>query len=249
MVNGLSQALSLSSPMKRILVKLSGEALMGSQSYGLDPDTVSRLALEIKHVHDLGIQMAVVIGGGNIFRGVNGETQGLDRTTSDYMGMLATVINGLALQSALEKIGVEARVQSAIPMETVCESYIRRRAISHLNKGRVVIFAAGTGNPYFTTDTCAVLRASEMNCNVLLKGTKVDGIYSADPKTNPDAARFDRLTYEHVIRDKLEVMDMAAIALARDNHLPLVVFSIAQKGCLMKAIKGDGNYTLVNTRE
>ncbi len=234
-------------PFKRICLKLSGEALMGGESFGLDPAVVSRVAEEIKQVHESGIQMCIVIGGGNIFRGVMGASQGMDRTSSDYMGMLATVINALALQNALERIGVMARVQSAIPMETVCESYIRRRAISHLNKGRVVIFAAGTGNPYFTTDTTAVLRASEMNCDVLLKGTKVDGIYSADPFKNPEATRYDHLTYEMVIRDRLNVMDMAAIALARDNNLPLMVFSIKEQGNFHRCIAGEGQCTLVDT--
>lgn len=236
-------------PFKRICLKLSGEALMGSESFGLDPAIVSRVAGEIKNVHDSGVEMCVVIGGGNIFRGVMGASQGMDRTSSDYMGMLATVINALALQNALERIDIVARVQSAIPMETVCESYIRRRAVSHLKKGRVVIFAAGTGNPYFTTDTTAVLRASEMNCDVLLKGTKVDGIYSADPFKDPQATRFDHLTYEHVIRDKLNVMDMAAIALARDNNLPLMVFSIQEQGNFYRCVEGEGQCTLVDTCE
>jgi len=236
-------------PFKRICLKLSGEALMGDETFGLSPAVVSRVAGEIKQVHESGVQMCIVIGGGNIFRGVMGASQGMDRTSSDYMGMLATVINALALQNALERIGVLARVQSAIPMETVCESYIRRRAVSHLNKGRLVIFAAGTGNPYFTTDTTAVLRASEMNCDVLLKGTKVDGIYTADPFKNPEATRYDHLTYETVIRDKLNVMDMAAIALARDNNLPLMVFSIKEQGNFHRCIEGKGQCTLVDTCE
>lgn len=222
---------------------------MGKETFGLDPAVVSRVASEIKQVHESGVQMCIVIGGGNIFRGVMGASQGMDRTSSDYMGMLATVINALALQNALERIDVMARVQSAIPMETVCESYIRRRAVSHLNKGRVVIFAAGTGNPYFTTDTTAVLRSSEMNCDVLLKGTKVDGIYSADPLTHSDATRYDHLTYETVIRDQLNVMDMAAIALARDNNLPLMVFSIKEQGNFHRCVLGDGQCTLVDTCE
>lgn len=236
-------------PFKRICLKLSGEALMGEETFGLSPAVVSRVAGEIKQVHESGVQMCIVIGGGNIFRGVMGASQGMDRTSSDYMGMLATVINALALQNALERIGVFARVQSAIPMETVCESYIRRRAVSHLNKGRVVIFAAGTGNPYFTTDTTAVLRASEMNCDALLKGTKVDGIYTADPFKNPEATRYDHLTYETVIRDKLNVMDMAAIALARDNNLPLMVFSIKEQGNFHRCVEGEGQCTLVDTCE
>lgn len=237
----------LTYPFKRICLKLSGEALMGDKSFGLDPTIVSRVADEIKQVHDRGVEMCIVIGGGNIFRGVMGASQGMDRTSSDYMGMLATVINALALQNALERIDVAARVQSAIPMETVCESYIRRRALRHLKKGRVVIFAAGTGSPYFTTDTTAVLRASEMDCDVLLKGTKVDGIYTADPFKDPDATRYEHLTYEHVMRDKLNVMDMAAIALARDNNLPLMVFSIREQGNFYRCIEGENECTLVDT--
>lgn len=222
---------------------------MGDTTFGLEASTVMRIADEIKAVRQAQVEVCVVIGGGNIFRGVQGASQGIERTTSDYMGMLATIINGLALQSALERIGIEARVLSAIPMETICESYVRRRAMSHLQKGRVVIFAAGTGNPYFTTDTCAVLRASEMNCDVLLKGTKVDGIYSRDPILDPTAKRFDALTYEQVIRDKLNVMDMAAIALARDNSLPVMIFSIQTPGALMQVIQGQGTFTVVNTTE
>lgn len=222
---------------------------MGEQSFGLDPTVVARVANEIKQVHDTGVEMCVVIGGGNIFRGIMGASQGMDRTSSDFMGMLATVINALALQNALEQIGVPARVQSAIPMETVCESYIRRRAVAHLEKGRVVIFAAGTGNPYFTTDTTAVLRASEMNCDALLKGTKVDGIYTADPFKDASATKYDHLTYETVIQDQLNVMDMAAIALARDNELPLMVFSIKEQGNFYGCVQGEGQCTLVDTRK
>lgn len=222
---------------------------MGEKSFGLDPAIVSRVAQEIKTVHERGVELCVVIGGGNIFRGVMGASQGMDRTSSDYMGMLATVINALALQNALENIDVRARVQSAIPMETVCESYIRHRALRHLKKNRVVIFAAGTGNPYFTTDTTAVLRASEMNCDILLKGTKVDGIYSEDPFSNPDAIRYEHLTYERIMRDKLNVMDMAAIALARDNNLPLMVFSIREQGNFSRCVEGENQCTLVDTCE
>lgn len=236
-------------PIKRVLLKLSGEALMGNSNYGIETDTVVRLAHEIKTVHDKGYEVAVVIGGGNIFRGLEGSQHGIDRTTADYMGMLATVINALALQSSIERLGIEVRVQSAIPMQTICETYVRRRAAHHIQKGRVVIFAAGSGNPYFTTDTCAVLRASEMNCDVLLKGTKVDGIYSSDPHKDPNAKRFDTLSYEHVIRDKLKVMDIPAIALARDNELPIIVCSILEKDCFIKAIKGEGTFTLVNKSE
>lgn len=237
------------SSIKRVLLKLSGEALMGSKTYGIETSTVVRLAQEIKKVHDKGYEVAVVIGGGNIFRGMEGSDHGIDRTTADYMGMLATVINALALQSAIERLGIESRVQSAIPMESVCETYVRRRAAHHIHKGRIVIFAAGSGNPFFTTDTCAVLRASEMNCDILLKGTKVDGIYSSDPHKDPQAKRYDSLTYEQVIREKLHVMDIPAIALARDNNLPLVVCSIQEQDCFIKAIHGEGTFTLVNTRE
>ncbi len=222
---------------------------MGEESFGLDPAVVSRVAAEIKAVYDSGVQLCVVIGGGNIFRGVQGASRGMDRTSSDYMGMMATIINALALQNALERIDVDVRVQSAIPMETVSESYVRRKALKHLKKGRLVIFAGGTGNPYFTTDTTAVLRASEMNCDALLKGTKVDGIYSADPATNPKAERYEHLTYEKVIRDKLSVMDMSAIALARDNELPLLVFSIKEQNSFKRCIEGDGKCTIVDTCE
>lgn len=244
--NILKDNLKSKFPFKRVCLKLSGEALMGNESFGLDPSVIARVAQEIQQVHNQGIEICVVIGGGNIFRGVMGASKGMDRTLSDYMGMLATVINALALQNALEQLGVESRVQSAIPMETVCEAYIRRRAVAHLRKKRVVIFAAGTGNPYFTTDTTAALRASEMNCDALFKGTKVDGIYSADPLKHPQAKRFNHLTYEHVIREQLNVMDMTAIALARDNQLPVVVFSIAEAGKFLACIQGEGHYTLVH---
>ena len=240
---------ALSFPVHRVLLKLSGEALMGEESLGWDPRVLSQFANDIKAVHDKGIQVCVVIGGGNIYRGVQGAVLGVDRTTSDYMGMLGTVMNGLALQSALEQLGVGACVQSAIPMESVCEYYIRRRALSHLAKGRVVIFVAGTGNPYFTTDTCAVLRASEMNCDILLKGTKVDGIYTSDTIKDPKATRFEQVTHEQVIRDRLNVMDMAAIALARDNNLPVIIFSIKEAGCFENALQGKGTFTLVDTKE
>lgn len=231
--------------MKRLCLKLSGEVLMGGSAFGLDPGIVTRVAREIKSVHSTGADLCIVIGGGNIFRGVKGASVGMDRTLSDYMGMLATVINALALQNALEKIGVEARTQSAIPMETICESYIRRRAMSHLKKRRVVIFAGGTGNPYFTTDTTAVLRASEMNCDLLLKGTKVDGIYDQDPQENRRARRYDNLTYQQVIEQHLRVMDMSAIALARDNDLPLRIFSIAEEGNFLSCVQDKGTFTSV----
>lgn len=233
-------------PYRRVLLKLSGEALMGEGNYGLDPATVMRIASEIRDVHDSGVQVCLVVGGGNIFRGVNGAEQGIDRSTSDYMGMLATIMNALALQSALEKKGVHTRVQSAIPMETVCEPYIRRKAIHHLEKGRVVIFAAGTGNPFFTTDTAAVLRASEMECDVLMKGTKVDGVYTADPVKDPLAKRYEHLPYLRILSDNLRVMDMAAIALARDNNLPIIVFSIQENDGFVQAAQGAGRFTSVS---
>lgn len=234
---------------RRLLLKLSGEALMGSSSYGLEPATVSRIAKEIAELHAEGLEIGIVVGGGNIFRGVNGEAQGIDRVTSDHMGMLATVMNALALQNALEHLQVHTRVISAIPMAAICEPYIRRRAIRHLEKKRVVIFAAGTGHPFFTTDSAAVLRASEMECDVLLKGTKVDGVYCSDPVKNPDAKRFDTLGYGQILSDKLAVMDMAAIALARDNHLPVVVFSINTPGALVDVARGQGDFTLVQEKE
>ncbi|MGB4526252.1 UMP kinase, partial [Planktomarina temperata] len=202
---------------KRVLLKISGEALMGDQGYGLHPPTVERIAAEVKTVHDLGAEICMVIGGGNIFRGLQGSAQGMERTTADYMGMLATVMNALAMQSSLEEQGVHTRVVSAIPMDQVCEPYIRRRAVRHLEKKRVVIFAAGTGNPYFTTDTAATLRASEMACEAIFKGTQVDGIYDKDPKRHSDAVRYDAVTYDEVLQKRLKVMDASAIALARDN--------------------------------
>ena len=209
----------------RIMLKISGEALMGEQGFGLHPPTVERIAREVKTVHDLGVEICLVIGGGNIFRGLQGSAQGMERTTADYMGMLATVMNALAMQSALESLDVFTRVISAIPMDQVCEPYIRRRAVRHLEKKRVCIFAAGTGNPYFTTDTAATLRASEMACKAILKGTKVDGVYDKDPVKNADAVRFDKITYSDVLAKRLAVMDASAIALARDNGLPIIVFS------------------------
>ena len=231
---------------RRVLLKLSGEALMGEQDYGLDPAVVDRIAAEIKAVRDLGIQVCVVIGGGNIFRGISGAAEGMDRTSADYMGMLATVINSLAMQNALERIGAQTRVQSAIPMQSVSEPYIRRRAIRHMEKGRVVIFAAGTGNPYFTTDTAAALRASEMECEVLLKGTKVDGVYTADPQTNPDAERYERLNYLEVLSRDLRVMDAAAISLARENDIPIIVFSIHKAGAFVDVMNGGGLFTVIS---
>ncbi|PIB24648.1 UMP kinase [Amylibacter kogurei] len=230
---------------KRVLLKISGEALMGDQAFGLHPPTVERIAKELKSVHDEGIELCVVIGGGNIFRGLSGSAQGMERTTADYMGMLATVMNALAMQGALEALGVHTRVISAIPMDQVCEPYIRRRAVRHLEKKRICIFAAGTGNPYFTTDTAATLRATEMSCEGIFKGTQVDGIYDKDPKTNPDAVRYDRVTYDEVLQKNLKVMDASAIALARDNNLPIVVFSLEQKGGMTGILRGEGTYTVV----
>jgi uridylate kinase len=229
---------------RRVLLKLSGEALMGDQGYGIDPATIERIAEEVKSVHALGVQVAMVVGGGNIFRGVAGAAAGMERATGDYMGMLATIINSLALQSALERLGVQTRVQSAIPMQTVCEPYIRRRAIRHMEKGRAVIFAAGTGNPFFTTDTAAALRASETDCEALLKATKVDGVYSADPKKDKSAQRYDRLTYLEVLSRDLQVMDAAAISLARENRIPILVFSIYDKGGFADVVSGKGRFTI-----
>ncbi len=236
----------MASPYRRVLLKISGEALMGGHEYGIDPHVVDRLASEVKTVIDLGVQVCLVIGGGNIFRGVSGAAEGMDRTTADYMGMLATVINSLAVQNALERQGVETRVQSAIPMATVSEPYIRRRAVRHMDKGRVVIFAAGSGNPFFTTDTAAALRASEMECDALLKGTKVDGVYSADPHKDPSAKRYDRLGYMEVLSRDLKVMDAAAISLARENHIPILVFSIAEPGAFADIFQGRGHFTTVS---
>jgi uridylate kinase len=231
---------------RRILLKLSGEGLMGEREYGIDPETVDRISGEIKTVYDKGIQICLVIGAGNIFRGVSAAAKGVERTSADYMGMLATVLNALAVQSVLESIGVQTRVQSAIPMSTVCEPYIRRRALRHLEKERVVIFAAGTGNPFFTTDTAAALRAVEMNCDALLKGTQVDGVYDADPKTDKKAKRFDKLSYQDVLTQNLKVMDTSAIALARENEVPILVFSIHNPGGLADVVFGKGTFTTIN---
>jgi len=230
---------------KRVLLKISGEALMGPQGFGLHPPTVERIAREIRDVHDLGVEICMVIGGGNIFRGLQGSAQGMERTTADYMGMLATVMNALAMQGALESLGIFTRVISAIPMDQVCEPYIRRRAVRHLEKGRVCIFAAGTGNPYFTTDTAATLRANEMSCEAIFKGTQVDGVYDSDPKSNPDAVRYDTVTYDEVLQKNLKVMDASAIALARDNSLPIVVFSLDEPGGFAGILRGEGTYTTV----
>ena len=231
--------------IKRVLLKLSGEALMGPSRYGIDPDTVRRIAEEIKNVQKLGCQVCVVVGGGNIFRGLEALANGFDRASGDYMGMLATVMNALALQNALEAIAVPTRVQSAIPMASVCEPYIRRRAQRHMEKGRAVIFAAGTGNPFFTTDTAAALRAAEMSCDLVLKGTQVDGVYSADPQKNPKAKRYKALRYHDVLARDLKVMDASAITLCRDNRIPIVVFSIHEKGAFARALKGEGRFTII----
>jgi uridylate kinase len=231
---------------KRVLLKISGEALMGDQGYGLHPPTVERIAAEVKTVHDLGAEICMVIGGGNIFRGLQGSAQGMERTTADYMGMLATVMNALAMQSSLEEQGIHTRVVSAIPMDQVCEPYIRRRAVRHLEKKRVVIFAAGTGNPYFTTDTAATLRASEMACEAIFKGTQVDGIYDKDPQQHKDAVRYASVTYDEVLQKRLKVMDASAIALARDNNLPIIVFSLDEPGGFKGILSGNGTYTKVH---
>lgn len=230
---------------RRVLLKLSGEALAGDQGYGIDPATLTAIAREVKEVVDAGVQLALVIGGGNIFRGLAASSKGMDRASADYMGMLATVINSLAMQDALEKIGVITRVQSAIAMSEVAEPYIRRRAMRHLEKGRVVIFGAGTGNPYFTTDTAASLRAMEIGADVILKGTKVDGVYTADPKKDPSAVRYDRLSYIEVLGQGLQVMDATATSLCMDNNLPIVVFDITTPGNVKRVVTGDPIGTLV----
>jgi uridylate kinase len=230
---------------RRILLKLSGEALMGEVAYGIDPKVVIRIAKEVKEVHDLGVEIALVVGGGNIFRGLQASAGGMDRASADYMGMLATVMNALAMQNALENLGVETRVQSAIQMDAVCEPVIRRRAERHLEKGRVVIFAAGVGAPYFTTDSGAALRAAEMRCDALFKGTSVDGVYDSDPKKNAQATRFETVSYDKVLADNLKVMDASAVALCRDNAIPIVVFSIREKGNLARVLAGEGVQTIV----
>jgi len=230
---------------KRVLLKVSGEVLMGEQSYGIDMHTVDAVAAAIKRVAQSGTEICLVIGAGNIFRGLSKAAADMERASADYMGMLATVMNALAMQNALEKIGVQTRVQSAIPMAAIAEPYIRRRAVRHMEKGRVVIFAAGTGNPYFTTDTAAALRAAEMQCDALFKGTSVDGIYSADPKKDPAAKRYDTLSYMDVLAQDLRVMDASAVALMRDNNIPIVVFSIKGRGNLLTVLRGEGTHTVV----
>ncbi|NEX94351.1 UMP kinase [Caulobacter sp. 17J65-9] len=230
---------------RKILLKVSGEVLMGDQGFGIDMKTVDAVAQEVAEVVRHGVELCLVIGGGNIFRGLSTAARGMERASADYMGMLATVMNALAMQNALERIGVETRVQSAIPMDTVCEPYIRRRAARHLEKGRVVIFAAGTGNPFFTTDTAAALRAAEMGCDALFKGTSVDGVYTADPKKDPSAERFERLSYLEVLAKDLKVMDASAISLMRENGIPIVVFSIRERGALLDVLTGQGVHTVI----
>jgi uridylate kinase len=232
-------------PYRRVLLKVSGEALMGDQSYGIDLQTVDRIAEDVKAVVAAGTQVCLVIGGGNIFRGLSGAAQGMERASADQIGMLATVMNALAVQNIMENKGVATRVQSAIPMSSVCEPYIRRRAIRHMEKGRVVIFAAGTGNPFFTTDTAAALRAAEMRCDALLKGTQVDGVYSDDPKKNPDAVFHERLNYLEVLSNDLKVMDASAVSLARENDIPVLVFSIKDPGGLARVLAGQGTFTTI----
>ena len=230
----------------RVLLKISGESLMGQRAYGIDTEMVASVAKEVKDVVAGGVEVCLVIGGGNIFRGVSGAAAGMERATGDYMGMLATVMNALAMQNALEQLEVPVRVMSALLISAVCEPYIRRRATRHLEKGRVVIFAAGTGNPFFTTDTAAALRASEMNCTALLKGTRVDGVYSADPEKDPTATRYDRLSYLQVLSDDLRVMDASAISLARENNIPILVFSIEDSGGFQRVLNEEGAFTIVN---
>ncbi len=231
---------------KRILFKVSGEALMGDRGFGHDPAAVERICQQIISAHKLGCEICVVVGGGNIFRGVSQAAIGMERASADYMGMLATCINGIALQSALEKLGVQTRMQSAIQMNTICEPYIKRRAVRHLEKNRVIIFAAGTGNPFFTTDTAAVLRAVEMGCDGVFKGTQVDGVYSADPKIDKNAVHYDRIKYIDVLKQDLKVMDQTAITLAKDNKLPIIVFSIKGEGALCDVVSGRGKFTIIN---
>ncbi|MFT5703025.1 MAG: uridylate kinase [Rickettsiales bacterium] len=231
---------------KRILFKVSGEAMMGDKGFGHDPIAISRICNQIINIVKDGLQVCVVVGGGNIFRGVSASAAGMERASADYMGMLATCINGLALQSALEKVGIPTRMQSAIKMDSICEAYIKRRAVRHLEKGRVVILAAGTGNPFFTTDTAAVLRAIETNCDAIFKGTQVDGVYCSDPKTNPKAIKYDRLSYRDVIKQDLKVMDQTAITLAKDNKLPIIVFSIKNENALQEVVNSEGKFTIIN---
>lgn len=240
-----SPALAPKSRYKRVLIKVSGESLMGDQPFGQDIAMLQRITDDIKEIIALGVEVCIVVGGGNIFRGISGAAKGMDRSSADYMGMLATVLNALALQNVLEKNGVMTRVQSAMEIKEVCEPYIRRRAMRHMERGRVVIFAAGTGNPFFTTDTAAALRASEMNCDALMKGTQVDGVYDRDPKKNPDATRYDTLTFHDVLAKDLKVMDASAISLARENNIPILVFSIHEPGSFARVICGLGTFTVI----
>jgi uridylate kinase len=232
--------------IKRIMLKLSGEALMGSQKFGQDPDTILGICQDIKEVYDMGFEIAIVVGAGNICRGASAAALGIDRISADYMGMLATVMNALAMQSTLEKLDIRTRVLSAITMTSVCEPFIRRRAIRHMEKGRIIILAAGTGSPFFTTDTGAVLRATEISCDMILKGTQVDGVYSADPKIHPDATKYDTITFKEVLSKELKFMDVAAISLARDNKIPIMIFNIRKRGELAKVLQGSGSFTVVN---
>ncbi len=229
-----------------ILLKLSGEALMGKKEFGIDLETINSITKQIYHIYKLGIKVSIVVGGGNIFRGISAQASGMDRTSADYTGMMATVINALLLQNSLEKLGLQTRVLSAIKMDTICEPYIRRRAIRHVEKNRIVIFAAGTGNPFFTTDTAAALRASEMKCDVIFKATMVDGIYDSDPKKNKNAKKFKKLSYNEVIKRNLKIMDTSSISLSRDNKIAIVVFSLLKENSLVKASKGEGSFTLIN---
>ena len=230
------------------MLKLSGEVLVGKQDYGIDPDKVISIADDITQVHKKGKEICIVVGGGNIFRGISGAAQGIDRVTADGMGMLATVINALALQNAIEKNGISTRVLSAIPMQTICESFIKRRAIRHLEKNRIIILAAGTGNPYFSTDTAATLRAAEMNCDALFKGTSVDGVYESDPKFNPNSKKYSTISYKKLLEDNLKVMDSSAITLARDNNIPMVVFSILEESSFAKAVNAEEPYTIISEK-
>ncbi|WGH78749.1 UMP kinase [Jannaschia ovalis] len=246
MTEAQSEAIPARPVLNRVMLKISGEALMGDQGFGLHPPTVERIAREVQSVQQMGVEVCMVIGGGNIFRGLQGSAQGMERTTADYMGMLATVMNALAMQGALEALGLHTRVISAIPMDQVCEPYIRRRAVRHLEKKRIVIFAAGTGNPYFTTDTAATLRASEMACEAIFKGTKVDGVYDKDPMKHADAKRYEQISYDEVLSKHLKVMDASAIALARENGLPIIVFSLDTPGGFRGILAGEGTYTRVS---
>jgi uridylate kinase len=233
---------------RRILLKVSGEALMGNDAFGINIDVIDRIARDVQEAHAAGTEICMVVGGGNIFRGLAGSAKGIDRSTADYMGMLATVMNALALQAGMERVGLTSRVQSAIAMNNVCEPYVRRRAVRHMEKGRVVIFGAGTGNPFFTTDTAAALRAAEMSCDAMLKATQVDGVYSADPKKFPDAKRYDSLSYHEVLAQNLQVMDAAAISLSRENGIPILVFALSEPGALAKVLRGEGRATIIEEK-